>query len=335
MSSRRDVLQAIGLASAAALAARSSSAQQGPAAAAPQPGSAEANMTFWPNGARIAVTASLMLEAGGQDPYRSEALTGPLPDGHMDLTTNTWFEYGAVEGVPRLLDHFDKHGVKATSFMVGAAVERHPDLAREIVRRGHEAAAHGKTWESLFALPREEEKRNIAEGAEIIQRITGARPLGWNAPGFRNSPNTLEILQELGFLYHIDDVSHDEPFINVLPKGSLVTVPYSVNLNDFQNAFPGRYSPPSYEQVLKDQFDQLYEESTKRRRMMLICTHDRMAGMPAVTRMLDRVLTHIRQKEGVWFARKEEIARWAMTHPEHTPVVRRGRVAETGLPGPA
>jgi hypothetical protein len=40
----------------------------------------------------------------------------------------------------------------------------------------------------------------------------------------RNSPNTLEILQELGFLYHIDDVSRDEPFINVLPKGSLVTV---------------------------------------------------------------------------------------------------------------
>src|ERR1700747_3190640 len=85
MSSRRHVLQAIGLASAAALAASSSSAQQGPAAAAPQSGSAEANMTFWPNGARIAVTASLMLEAGGQNPYRSEALTGPLPDGHMDL----------------------------------------------------------------------------------------------------------------------------------------------------------------------------------------------------------------------------------------------------------
>jgi peptidoglycan/xylan/chitin deacetylase (PgdA/CDA1 family) len=161
----------------------------------------------------------------------------------------------AVEGIPRLLDLFDKHGIKATSFMVGTAVEKHPDLAREIVRRGHEAAAHGRTWESTFALSRSDEKKNISDGAEIIESVTGFHPVGWNANALRNSPNTLEILQELGFLYHIDDVSRDEPFFNVLPKGSLITVPYSVNLNDFQNAFPGRYSPPSYEQVLKDQFD--------------------------------------------------------------------------------
>jgi peptidoglycan/xylan/chitin deacetylase (PgdA/CDA1 family) len=334
MSSRRDVLTALGV-GAAALAATSNSAQLGPTQAAAQPIAAGAANAFWPNGARIAVTASLMLEAGGQNLFRSDALFGPMPEGYMDLPTNSWFEYGAVEGVPRLLDLFDKHGVKATSFMVGTAVEKHPDLAREIVRRGHEAAAHGRTWESTFQLSRDAEKKNISDGAEIIERITGFHPVGWNANALRNSPNTLEILQELGFLYHIDDVSRDEPFINVLPNGTLVTVPYSVNLNDFQNAFPGRYSPPSYEQVLKDQFDQLYEEGDKRRRMMLICTHDRMCGMPAATRMLDRVLTYIRQKPGVWFARKEEIARWAMAHPEHTPVVKRGPVKDTGLPGPA
>ncbi len=335
MSSRREVLTALGIASAAALAAKSAAAQPGPAQAAAEPGAAGATNAFWPNGARIAVSASLMLEAGGQNLFRSDALFGPMPEGYMDLPTNTWFEYGAVEGIPRLLDMFDKLGIKATSFMVGTAVEKHPDLAREIVRRGHEAAAHGRTWESTFALARNDEKKNISDGAEIIERITGAHPVGWNAAGLRNSPNTLEILQELGFLYHIDDVSRDEPFINVLPKGTLVTVPYSVNLNDFQNAFPGRYSPPSYEQVLKDQFDQLYEEGDKRRRMMLICTHDRMCGMPAAVRMLDRVLQHMRQRAGVWFARKDEIARWAIAHPEHTPVVRRGPVAQTGLPGPA
>ncbi len=333
MSSRRDVLTALGIASAAALAVKSTSAQSGPTGAATS--SSTATSAFWPNGARIAVSASLMLEAGGQNLHRSDALFGPMPEGYLDLPTNTWFEYGAVEGIPRLLDLFDKHGVKATSFMVGTAVEKHPDVAREIVRRGHEAAAHGRTWESTFALSRTDEKKNISDGAEIVERVTGFHPVGWNANALRNSPNTLEILQELGFLYHIDDVSRDEPFINVLPKGSLVTVPYSVNLNDFQNAFPGRYSPPSYEQVLKDQFDQLYEEGEKRRRLMLICTHDRMCGMPAAVRMLDRVLQYMRQREGVWFARKDEIARWAIAHPEHTPVVKRGPVAETGLPGPA
>src|SRR6201987_2469089 len=322
MSSRRDVLTALGIGVSAALAAKSAAAQT-PAQPAAQPASTGAATSFWPNGPRIAVSASLMLEAGGQNLHRSDQLYGPVPDGYMDLPTNSWFEYGAVEGIPRLLDLFDKHGVKATSFMVGTAVEKHPDVAREIVARGHEAAAHGRTWESTFQLSRDDEKKNIAEGVEMIERITGFHPSGWNAAGLRNSPNTLEILQELGFLYHIDDVSRDEPFINVLPRGTLVTVPYSVNLNDFQNAFPGRYSPPSYEEVLKDQFDQLYEESAKRRRMMLICTHDRMCGMPAAVRMLDRVLQYIRQRDGVWFARKDEIARWAMAHPEHTPVVSR------------
>jgi peptidoglycan/xylan/chitin deacetylase (PgdA/CDA1 family) len=43
--------------------------------------------------------------------------------------------------------------------------------------------------------------RNIAEGVEMIERITGFHPVGWNAAGLKNSPNTLEILQELGFLY--------------------------------------------------------------------------------------------------------------------------------------
>src|SRR5450755_3966107 len=143
MSSRREVLTALGIASAAALAAKSTSAQQpGSSPAGTQPGAAGTTNAFWPNGARIAVSASLMLEAGGQNLQRSDALYGPMPDGFLDLPTNTWFENGAVEGMPRLLGLSERHSVKATSFMVGTAAEKHPDLAREIVRRGQEAAAH-------------------------------------------------------------------------------------------------------------------------------------------------------------------------------------------------
>ena len=76
-----------------------------------------------------------MLEAGGQNLHRSDALYGPMPEGYLDLPTDTWFEYGAVEGIPRLLDLFERHGVKATSFMVGTAVEKHPDLARDRAAR--------------------------------------------------------------------------------------------------------------------------------------------------------------------------------------------------------
>ena len=131
-----------------------------------------------------------MLEAGGQNLQRSDALYGPMPEGYLDLPTNTWFEYGAVEGVPRLLDLFDRHGVKATSFMVGTAAEQHPELAREIVRRGHEAAAHGRTWESTFQLSRADEKKNIERCTRLLEKASGQKIQGWLSPRGTSNPTT-------------------------------------------------------------------------------------------------------------------------------------------------
>jgi hypothetical protein len=102
---------------------------------------------FWPDNAQIAVTTSLMFEAGPQDTQKT---FGPFPvaqEGDFpDLPTNSWFDYAANEGIQRALELFDRHGVKASSFMTGMSVERYPDIAREIVKRGHEAAAHGRRW---------------------------------------------------------------------------------------------------------------------------------------------------------------------------------------------
>lgn len=100
---------------------------------------------FWPNGARLAISIALQFEAGGQPISGAGGLIPePIKKGYPDLATNSYFDYGVQEGLPRLLDLFDKYGVKATSFMVGKAVDNNPELAREIVRRGHEPAAHGK-----------------------------------------------------------------------------------------------------------------------------------------------------------------------------------------------
>ena len=129
------------------------------------------------------------------------------------LADNAFFAYGHYEGIPRVLDLMDKHGIKLSSFMIGKAVETSPDLAQEIVRRGHEAAAHGRVWDNSYQLPRDEEKRFIADSVETIHKVTGQQPVGWNAYWMRNSIYILETLQDLGFLYHIDEPSHDEPFI--------------------------------------------------------------------------------------------------------------------------
>jgi peptidoglycan/xylan/chitin deacetylase (PgdA/CDA1 family) len=290
--------------------------------------------SFWPNGARLAVSFSLMFEGGGQP---ISGASGAIPDkiegGVPDLPTNGFFAYGYYEGIPRLLDLLDKHGVKLSSFMIGKAVETSPDVAREIVKRGHEAAAHGRTWENSYQLAPEEEKRFIADSVATIERVTGQRPVGWNAYWMRSSVHILETLQDLGFLYQIDEPSHDEPFIIPVRGKDFVTVPYTFHLNDIVSfPFVG-WNPQAYEQALKDEFDQLYEEGAHRRRMMVVSLHDRISGHANRVRVLDRFLTYAKSRPHVWFARKDEIARWALEHRDQTPALDRGPSNKSGLPG--
>src|SRR6204780_537595 len=289
---------------------------------------------FWPNEARLAVSISLMFEGGGQP---ISGAGGPIPEpidkGVPDLPTNAFFAYGHYEGIPRALNLFDKHKIKASCFMIGNAIEQAPELAQEIVRRGHEAAAHGRTWSPSYNLSRDEEKRFIADSIETIHRITGQTAVGWNAYWLRNSIHILETLQELGFLYSIDEPSHDEPFIIPVNGKDFVTVPYTFHMNDI-SSFPFEgYNPQAYEQALRDEFDQLYEEGASRRRLMLIGMHDRINGHANRIRVLDRFLTYAVSHEDVWFARKDEIAKWALEHKENTPIVHRGPPSATGLPG--
>jgi peptidoglycan/xylan/chitin deacetylase (PgdA/CDA1 family) len=292
--------------------------------------------SFWPKDARLAVSFSLMFEAGGQP---ISGAGGVIPDpikGNLpDLPTNAFFQYGVYEGVPRILDLMDKHGVKLSSFMIGRAVEKAPDLAKEIVQRGHEAAAHGRTWENSYFLDVDAERGFIADSVESISKATGQTPKGWNAYWMRNSVRTLDILQSLGFTYHIDEPSRDEPFIVPLKGGDFVTVPYTFHMNDIVSfPFEG-WNAAAYEQALRDEFDQLYDEGATRRRMMVVSLHDRISGHANRVRVLDRFLAYAKSKPRVWFARKDEIAAWALQRREHTPVLDRGPAGQSGLPGSA
>jgi peptidoglycan/xylan/chitin deacetylase (PgdA/CDA1 family) len=288
--------------------------------------------SFWPNGARLAISISLMFEGGGQPiTGAGGAVPEPIKPGFPDQVTNAFFDYGVNEGIPRALNLFDKHGIKVTSFMISKAIEKHPELAREIVRRGHEPGAHGTTWSPSYDMSREQEKAFIKESADTIRRITGVQPVGWNAYFIRNSVNISETLQDLGFLYSIDDPSRDEPFIIPVRGRDFAMVPYTLHMNDMNFPFQG-YDPHAHEQALRDEFDQLYEEAGTRRRMMVIGMHDRLSGHANRIRALDRFFTYAKSHDDVWFARKDEIARWALQQRQSTPIVRRASPTETGLP---
>ncbi|CAM2150996.1 allantoinase [Pararobbsia alpina] len=329
-ASRRAFLTRAG-ASAGALAvgamlagqASAQSSTQSNAAGAQSNGSAAAGVSpnqgaFWPNGARLVVSISMQFEAGGQpakgadNPFPKVDFPASVP---ADLAAQTWFAYGYREGIPRMLDLWDRHGVKVTTHMIGEAAKAHPDIARQIVARGHEVSGHGPRWSSQYAMTRAQEKEFLIQAMTMIEDVTGQRPIGFNANWLRRGPNTLPLLQELGYVYHIDDLRHDEPFIETVNGKDFAVVPYTLRNNDILLVEGRNYSPGKFLDQIKLEFDQLYEEGGSRRRMMSISAHDRISGTPQMTRAWDEFLLYAKSHPDVAFMRKDDIAHYALQSP--------------------
>ncbi len=292
------------------------------AANAQQPGAAKQAMPasgkgeFWPGNARLVISISMQFEAGGQPPKGTDS---PFPKVDFpasvpsDPAANTWFAYGYREGVPRMLDLWDRHGVKVTSHMIGEAAQRNPALARDIVNRGHEAAGHGPRWSSQYAMTRAKERQFIIDAADMVEKVTGQRPTGYNCNWLRRGPNTLSLLQELGYTYHIDDLSRDEPFIEQVNGKDFVVVPYTLRNNDILLIEGRNFTPGQFLEQIKLEFDQLYEEGATRRRMMSISAHDRISGTPQMVRVWEEFLRYAKSHKGVAFMRKDDIAKYVRT----------------------
>jgi peptidoglycan/xylan/chitin deacetylase (PgdA/CDA1 family) len=257
----------------------------------------------------------MQMEGGAQP---ASGADGPMPridPKYPDLPASKWYDYGYKEGLPRLLDVFGRRKVKVTSHMVGAAVDLHPQLAKEIVQRGHEAAGHGQTWTAQYSMTPEEERASYGESIESIRRATGTRPVGFNAFWLRGTAHTLGILQSLGFIYYIDDVSRDEPFLINVAGNPFAVVPYTLHMNDIVNYETRYFNTSMYADDLKAEFDALYAEAAYRRRMMSVSAHDRIAGRPSRARVLEEFIAYAQSHPGVAFMRKDEIARFALREP--------------------
>lgn len=266
----------------------------------------------WADGSKLVVSLSMQFEAGGQPDNAESPFPQNMQKGYIDLPGATWFQYGYKEGIPRMLDNWDKLGVKVTSHMVGSAVLKNPALAKEIVDRGHEAAAHGMNWATQYTMPYDQEKQFIKDGADAIKKVTGFTPVGYNANWLRRGENTLKILQELGFVYHIDDLSRDEPFIIPVNHKDFVVVPYTLRNNDILLIEGKNFSVDQFLNQVKMEFDQLYAEAEFKRRQMSISFHDRIGGTPQMVKAANDLIKYIQQHKGVSFKRKDEIAKMAL-----------------------
>jgi len=271
---------------------------------------AELKGKYWKNGAQLVISFSMQFETGGQQEGAESPFSGnPLPKGTPDLPAESWFRYGAKEGVQRMLKLWEKHNIKVTSHVVGEAAIKYPAVAKAIAEGGHEIAAHGIAWSDQWNLTYEEELDFVKKGIDTVESITGQRGIGYNSNCLRRGPHTLKVLQELGFLYHIDDLSRDEPFITKVRGKNFVVMPYTLRNNDIVNIAGKNWSPDQFLAQLKAEFDQLYEEGASQRRMMSVSLHDRIGGAPSIVKVVDEFIQYAKEHKGVVFMRKDAIAK--------------------------
>jgi len=222
----------------------------------------------------------------------------------------THFEYGTRAGYWRIMDLLDRLEVPATLNACGRAIERSPWLAADAVRRGHEICAHGYRWEGHAQMSEGEERVLIARAVKAIAEAAGRPPVGWHTRS-ACSPNTRRLLVEAGFLYDSDAYSDDLPFFVEVQGRRHLVVPYSFDTNDMHfHQEPQRFvTGDDFARYVTDAFDWLWREGETAPKMMSVGLHLRMIGRPGRIGGLERVLQHMKGRGGVWFARREQIAR--------------------------
>jgi putative urate catabolism protein len=286
----------------------------------------------WPNGARIAVQFVLNHEEGGEnsvlhgdeasEQFLSEMFNpAAYPARHMSM--EGVYEYGSRAGVWRILREFERRRLPLTVFGVATALQRCPEITTAFLELGHEIACHGLKWIHYQNVDEATERRHMEQAMALITELTGQRPLGWYTG--RDSPNTHRLVADFGgFEYDSDYYGDDLPFWMKLRKSDGSTahqliVPYTLDCNDMRFALPQGYSHADpFFQYMKDSFDALYAEGDPagldRPKMMSIGMHSRLLGRPGRITALQRFLDHIQSHEGVWVARRLDIARHWKTH---------------------
>ena len=273
----------------------------------------------WPNDARVAVSLVLNIEEGSEFAIsKGDALNERIYDMVQeklevpDPAMESHFAYGARAGYWRILRVLDQYQVTCTLNICAQALEKTPWIAEDGLKRGYELACHGYRWEAPAGKNEDEERRSIAAAVDTIRRVAGKRPVGWHSRS-PHTPNTRRLLvEEGGFIYDSDAYDDDVPYVVELKGRRHVVVPYSLDTNDMRCQRPD--SPfvraRDFAEYVTDAFDWLWHEGAEAPRMMTIGLHTRIIGRPGRIAGLDAVLRHMIERGGVWFARRDEIARY-------------------------
>jgi allantoinase len=264
----------------------------------------------FPNNARVAVVVYINLEHFPEDrpgpsivPQTAQLKPDPLNYG--------WRDYGQRVGIWRLMETLDRFGLPASVCLNSDVCREYPRVIEEVLKRKWELMGHGRNnAEIVNGLPLEEEASLIDDTIAVINQATGQKPKGWLSPFLTETHTTPDLLAERGIEYLCDYTCDDLPFEMKVKKGSLLAVPYSVECNDLPSVLTFGASAEDFGQLIRDQFDVLYEEGERIPRVLPIALHPFIVGQAFRAKYLAAAFAHMVSRKNVWVTTGGEINKW-------------------------
>lgn len=260
----------------------------------------------WPDGASVAFYLGLNIEHYELDkPATSITPTtaGLVPD----PMNYGWRDFAPRVGIWRLIELLDRLGVRPSVLLNSDVCRHYPQIIAAGVERGWTWLGHGQTNSRLHtAMEVEEERVYLREMTEAIEAATGTRPRGWLGPALTETLETPRLLAELGYRYVLDWCNDEQPY--ALNVEGMLSVPYTVELNDI-TLFVGRnLTGPDYLQLVFDSLEQLLADGQTSGRVMALAIHPFVINQPSRHRYLVQALERICSTPGVWVTTSDAIA---------------------------
>jgi allantoinase len=281
----------------------------------------------WPGGAGLAINFVINYEEGSeysideQDGRSEGALievnTPRVPQGDRDLASESMYEYGARVGFWRLFRLFRSRDLPVTIFAAARALELNPEVTAALAATDWDFVAHGYRWIEHYRLDESTEREHIARAYDTIALLTGRPPLGWYCRYSPSAHTRRLVVEHGGYTYDSDAYNDEIPYWTEVAGRSHLVVPYSLVTNDAKIlAGGGIEGGAGYAEFLIESFEMLLRDSQDGARMMSVGLHPRVVGHPGRAAGLERFIDHVAGREGVWIARRADIAEhWRRTMP--------------------
>ncbi len=238
-----------------------------------------------------------------------------------DFAHWAWHEYGNRVGFWRVKQALDELDIKASLFTNGRICVDYARIAEESLKSGWEFVGH--SWDQQPTHVEKDQRAMIQRTVKQIKSFTGKAPVGWLSPGLTETTYTPDNLAEAGIKYIADWVVDDEPCEIKTAHGNVLSMPYTLELNDIAMMMVQHNVAAEFESRCMDQFERLYEEGKDRVKVMCIAVHPYISGVPHRIKYFENVFRRLREQPGVVFWTGEQILNWyqrSAKKPAQTPV---------------